>query len=91
MAADCESPGSPLVLRRRETRQPSEFVGEMRLIVNPHARSERGLRRVRLPDVDAVDHGADAFEPALGLVANALKVVVAGEESEPPEDRLLRG
>lgn len=103
--------------------------------------SERGLRRVRLPDVDAVDRGADAFEPALGLVADALlvvqvplaagmhgedheqrvgrrsgvdrlspapkiratssgtvkgdamtlKVVVEGEESEPPEYRLLRG
>ena len=37
--------------------------------------SERGLRRVRLPDVDAVDRGADAFEPALGLVADALLVV----------------
>jgi hypothetical protein len=38
-SGDCESPGSPLVLHRRETRQPSEFVGEMRLIVKP-ARAE---------------------------------------------------
>src|SRR6266496_3749095 len=34
-SGDCESPGSPLVLRRRETRQPSEFVDEMTLIVKP--------------------------------------------------------
>jgi hypothetical protein len=30
---------------------------------------------VRLADVDAVDRGADAFERALGLLADALLVV----------------
>jgi hypothetical protein len=69
-----------------------EFVNEPRVVSAADVR--RGLCRVRLSEVHAVDGGADAFEPALRLVADALLVpqvpVAVWMDGEDHEQRVGR-